>query len=808
MHDDSEDDIFNPSKLSLPRMDFRIGNEDEDELEDYMGTQLVPRPQLRSRPPIDFAGRSAVNTGVGPPFNVATRPPSGMSDSTLHSGLGHSAAYTGMTFPRKMSSSPTSVKLVPVKAVKDRPTPDVIASLTVAELFYNPHYLKLREEFDHVSRALATQTVSRSFTGSLTAKCDTLVPDRDYRGFTRRNHAGFFPDSYQAPPLRSKDSHVSSLGPHTEDSRASSLGPSDSASQQMRYDPAYDKAIESLLGTVEPSLTRPQFLSQEVLWYSNDCDTDKKYGDIITKKNKYRPKMNLAVRRPDGSRVSPQEFSNIRHSTLIIYHKLIKLAGSDPRAMRDGDSKPPTMTFIKNLFKTDYDKAVLELEAEHKLLRLCTYHWKAEALIGQMFRGRSEIEASSRARAAASMPPDDTPDPPTASIPQVWDAAPVNAAKRAFELSPGPKSPSASHAQKRSKDGIVALFGQKTTRPSVPSNQPPRARKLVPTFLGRTEVINAEPEPASTNLRPVSNPQPITLSQVLTSDFPSLTNAASLIRSMNAHASFKQGKPSNNVTALLERIQFADPGSPDIDEDNTCQSWGHDLFTAGGISPSSSLTTWEDVGSAATAFKLVAAALKTCREARQMCVNAGTPKMDGFISDIYLEQILECLEKCWVGAGGTITSSRVPVIPTTPNAPSYRDVAMSPPKHPLKLKIKRPTPITNVIAPTHAPAPTEKASTSAQQPAVNTGPTQEPSAALDEGTRADAASLKHLQVSELLTWIGDNKISVPKSKRKDDLVAAILESPEFAQVSKSTIQEIVDNRKPKKGSKRQLAAPP
>ncbi|KAH9029645.1 hypothetical protein EDB85DRAFT_1891914 [Lactarius pseudohatsudake] len=424
------------------------------------------------------------------------------------------------------------------------------------------------------------------------------------------------------------------------------------------------------------------------------------------------------------------------------------------------------------------------------------------------------------------MPPDDTPDPPTASIPQVWDAAPVNAAKRAFELSPGPKSPSALHAQKRSKDGIVALFGQKTTRPSVPSNQPPHARKLVPTFLGRTEVINAEPEPTSTNLHPVFvDPSADNLITVLTSDFPSLTNAASLIRSMNVHASFKQGKPSNNVTALLERIQFADPGSPDIDEDNTCQSWGHDLFTAGGISPSSSLTTWEDVGSAATAFKLVAAALKTCREARQMCVNAGTPKMDGFISDIYLEQILECLEKCWVGAGGTITSSRVPVIPTTPPAPSYRDVAMSPPKHPLKLKIKRPTPITNVIAPTHAPAPTEKASTGTQQPAVNTGPTQEPSAALDEGTRADAASLKHLQVSEPLTWIGDNKISAPKSKRKDgvsylefelqgnvnhgtDLVAAILESPEFAQVSKSTIQEIVDNRKPKKGSKRQLAAPP
>ncbi|KAH9024041.1 hypothetical protein EDB83DRAFT_2320137 [Lactarius deliciosus] len=534
----------------------------------------------------------------------------------------------------------------------------------------------------------------------------------------------------------------------------------------------------------------PQFLLQEVLWYDNDCETDKTYGDIVTQQNKYRPKMNLAIRCPDGSKVSTQEFSNIRHSMVIIFQKLLSIITSDPRMPGS-----LTKTSVKNLFKTEFDRAVLKLEAEQRLLHLCSNHWKAVALIGKMFSVRNEAEASNRTCATSSMPPDDTQSPPTAPIPQVWDAAPVNVAKRALELSPGPKSPSASHVQKRSKDRVIALSGQKTTGPSVPSNQPPRPRKLVPAFLNRTEVINAEPEPTSTNLCPVFvDLSADNLITVLTSNFPSVTNAASLIRSMNAQASFKQGKPSINVTALLERVQFADLGSLDIDEDNTCQSWGHDLFTAGGISLSSSLTTWEDVGSIATAFKLVAAALKMCQEARLMCVNTGTPKIDGFISDIYLKKILECLEKCWVGAGGTITSSRVPVIPTTPPAPSYHNVAMLPPKHPLLLKIKRPMPITNVIAPTRAPeAPTEKASTSAQQPTANTESTQEPSAALDEGTCADAASLKHLQVSELLAWIGDNKLSAPKSKCKDELIVAIVGSPEFVQVSKSAIQEIIDN---------------
>ncbi|KAH9013656.1 hypothetical protein EDB85DRAFT_2158039 [Lactarius pseudohatsudake] len=766
MHDDFEDDVFNRDNLPPPglRLDSRFDyDEDEDEHDDFVGTQHAPRPPLRSRPPINFAGAGwySANTGV-PAFSAATRPPSHMSDATLHSGLGHLAPHT---FLYKTSSSP-------------RPSPDVIASLNVAELCYNPHYLKLREKFDQVCRALAMKTIEGGFTPT-----DTLVPD-----------------SYQAPPLRTKEScPSSSLGLRAEESRASSLGPSDSASQQMKFDPAYDNAIGSLLETVEPLPSRPQFLVEGVLWYSNDCATDKKYGDIITAQNQYRPKMNLAIRRPDGSKVSTQEFSNIRRSTDIAVQKLIDLVESDP--MHAGKSQ--TKSFVTTMFKTEYDRAILELEAEHKLLRLCYAHWKADNLLGQKLQRRSDAKKKA-ARAASSIPPDVTSEPFTAPIPQVWDVAPVNAAKRAFELSPGPKSPSASQVQKRSKDGI-AHSRQKTTGPSVPPNQPPRARKLVPTFLSRTKVTNAESP--STNLRPVFvDPSADNLIAVLTSDFPSLTNAVTLIRSMNAQMLFKQGKSSNNVTTLLERVQFADPGSPDIDEDNTCLSWGHDLFTAGGISPSVSLTTWEDVGSVATAFKLVAAALKTCQEARLMCTNAGTPKTSGFISDIYLEKILECLENCWVGAGGAITSSRVPVLPTTPPTLSYRDAAMSPPKCGIMLKIKRPMPITNDITPTTPAAPTENDSTSAQQPTAGTGPTQEPSVALDEDTRADAASLKDLHVSELLTWLGDNKLSVPKSKRKDDLIAAIVKSLEFAQVSKSAIQEIVQNRKMTKGSKKQLAA--
>ena len=136
---------------------------------------------------------------------------------------------------------------------------------------------------------------------------------------------------------------------------------------------------------------------------------------------------------------------------------------------------------------------------------------------------------------------------------------------------------------------------------------------------------------------------------------------------MSTQPSFKQGETSADVLALLELVQLADPSSPDIDEDNLGQGWGHYQFTSGGLSPSSSLTSWQEIGSVAIAFKLVAAALKTCRDARTMCTNAGLPKTCGFISDNYLEIILDRVENCWVGAGGVRPSFSSKIFLFTPS---------------------------------------------------------------------------------------------------------------------------------------------
>jgi hypothetical protein len=144
--DDSEG--FNRA-FSL-RSDFNSG--DEDDFGDHaMETLRVPKPQLRSRPPIDFPGRRST---VG-------HLPSHMSGSTLRS------IPNSSMFPRKASSHIGSSSHLSFEAIE---------SLTESELSLNPLHRKLHQKYDHVSEVLATY-LERDLAESRVAKSNALVPD-------------------------------------------------------------------------------------------------------------------------------------------------------------------------------------------------------------------------------------------------------------------------------------------------------------------------------------------------------------------------------------------------------------------------------------------------------------------------------------------------------------------------------------------------------------------------------------------------------------------------------------------------------
>ena len=178
-----------------------------------------------------------------------------------------------------------------------------------------------------------------------------------------------------------------------------------------------------------------------------------------------------------------------------------------------------------------------------------------------------------------------------------------------------------------------------------------------------------------------------------------------LLRSMITQL-FEQGqpgKPFQNFSTLLKHIQSADPNSPDFNEDNKGQGWGHYQFMAGGLNLL--LTLWQDVGSIASAFQLVAAAIKTCWEAQVMCMNAGKSMVVGFISDTFLQETLDALKRCWIGAGGvsacflqylhafTVLDYCLQVFSShpTPFNPTYNCNVAKSPLHKLMVKCKQPS---------------------------------------------------------------------------------------------------------------------
>ncbi|KAI9430846.1 hypothetical protein H4582DRAFT_2205225 [Lactarius indigo] len=441
--------------------------------------------------------RSKPSLRLRPPINFSGR------CSIIDTDRDHDFNNSGTTFgPSRSHMSGSTLHsglnhlMVPRKSSFRSIPPDVIAALTDSELLHNPIYRNLHQDHYCLSSVLA-KYAEQDLTGFGTVKSESPVPNM-----------------YQMIPHGVSSCCADSLGPN---SHASSLGPSNSASQPTKFDMATNKTLEDLFESVEAPLMCPQCLPESVLWDFKDLK-DQPGAPIVTKGNQK-----------------------------IIVQKLIKLIDSDPQsALRGNKSKSWTKTLIRKFFMDEYDQAILNLEAEQKILRLCSAHWKADTVITQ-------------------------------------DVAPMNAAKWALELSPGPKLPSASHAQKRSKDNLL-VSGQKTVGVRGVSNesQRPAAHKITPTFLTHTKMDHTEPAP--TNLRPLHvNPSADNLIVILTSDFPSLTDAPRLLRSMNTQSLFKQSEPSKQVTTLLNHLQFADPSLPEINKDNTCQGWGHEQFMAGGI---------------------------------------------------------------------------------------------------------------------------------------------------------------------------------------------------------------------------------
>lgn len=126
---------------------------------------------------------------------------------------------------------------------------------------------------------------------------------------------------------------------------------------------------------------------------------------------------------------------------------------------------------------------------------------------------------------------------------------------------------------------------------------------------------------------------------------------------MKSCPDFRSSPPSANLNLFLTRIEKADPNDATIDEDNKGIGWGHYQFTAGSMTCASAMTSWEDIGNNDTAYKLIAAAVRTCKVARYVCEKTNVTTTS-YISDIYLGQVIETLWDLWKLAGAVSSFAR------------------------------------------------------------------------------------------------------------------------------------------------------
>ena len=214
--------------------------------------------------------------------------------------------------------------------------------------------------------------------------------------------------------------------------------------------------------------------------------------------------MQLGLRNEDGTLVSANVYNNVQvYSDLLIRQLLEKFSMDDClKAV-----KSVTKSIFKSLFYTKYHQAILALEAEEPLLRLCARHWKAETMISQAFlqRGGGGTESKHDGHPIVPKPSSVVPKPssvvpkpstvipvpssivlksssvvlvpssvvPLPAIPMLWDVgdiAPNATSKCPLDLSPGPKSLSASHAQKCTKDDAIVL-GLRASSSLVPAGE-------------------------------------------------------------------------------------------------------------------------------------------------------------------------------------------------------------------------------------------------------------------------------------------------------------------------------------------------
>ncbi|EGN98776.1 hypothetical protein SERLA73DRAFT_152597 [Serpula lacrymans var. lacrymans S7.3] len=253
--------------------------------------------------------------------------------------------------------------------------------------------------------------------------------------------------------------------------------------------------------------------------------------------------------------------------------------------------------------KAKWAAIIQEVEQQQPLLALCSNHWKAEHVLGQMLRStttmKTQLSLLSRQEQEQEWE---------------WEQEREREQKLKNNVEQGQVS-----RKRRRNNGQFSVPIQKSLPP--------------PSFLS----VSSDKGSKKYNVDFIEVSSSILdLKTIITRNFDSNSFGINLLNAMELSTDFSPGPPSSLMLKFIERIERADPNSPEFDEDDHGVSWGHHQFTSGSMTSSSVLTSWTAIG-------------------KDFALDLSLT----FLADNYLNNILEQIWAAWKAAGGPVSKGKV-----------------------------------------------------------------------------------------------------------------------------------------------------
>ncbi|KAM6491607.1 hypothetical protein JOM56_012999 [Amanita muscaria] len=418
--------------------------------------------------------------------------------------------------------------------------------------------------------------------------------------------------------------------------------------------------------TVAPNV-RPERYPSSILWTWGECQMDP-HAIPSKGKNPSRPAMDRAIQNEDSTEIEKAEWKNILETARLVVNRVLLPLPIPP-------SLPPTTTRTRSLYRDHYlqkwEDAIDELEQLHPLLTLCANHWKADHTLRCVFNNMSSAEsARKRKKAPGSEVQSDLIDE-APGTPQLGPN-PEDETQQSRQQ-PKPSNGSSMAGILASPFGITSPTALNRKRNRVDSNNlQERQTKFQKTGEGEKPLTTTKDTQGSADA-PRNNTQLLhvdpsvdNLISIFQADFPqnSFPNhdaALALLQSFKAQPKFVANDPSESLMNLIKETEGADPND-ELDEDENGLNWGHRIFShrLGNLS-------WQDIGSTVVACRLIAAIVKTCKQARHACAKLGI--RGSYISDSYLDRVIDILREKWDEQGSSLNQESVEPMPAQPNQP-------------------------------------------------------------------------------------------------------------------------------------------